>query len=331
MLDTVAINTENYELKPDTKILTQTIATKQGEFLDERNLPYNQIPHMTILFKSSKTGKFQYYQEKLFVRVDSLPKALYGSSLYETNENDFDRTIDFIESGLNEVGIKVNINDILNARLSRVDICRNLEVEHPIPDYIRLLSNFEMSRHDKTEFKNETLTFGNTLRQFAFYDKIKQIKQDKKISETERKLVSDRPENILRVESRKLKNRSVVSTFKGQVKLKELFNCKLCKNELLQNFNRLVSPGEQLELNLKDNIELLNKVGSFSKFLQIKGVEIFLNEFNYDYKLIREFLSKRYSKSQVYYLLDNVRKMSRHILRKEKRELLSEIKYKLAA
>jgi hypothetical protein len=267
----------------------------------------------------------------LHIRIESLPKVLYGSSLYETKENDFDRTVDFINSSLNELGYQIKKNDILDANFSRIDFCKNLEVNHHIADYIRLLSNFEMSRTDKTEFKNETLTFYNTLRQFTFYNKIQQIKQDKKISAEERNLVKDMPENILRVESRKLKNRAVVNTFKRQIKMKELFDCEVCKKDLLENYDKLVLAGESTEeLNFNEDLKILKRLG-FNNFMMKNGVDAFLKRYNYDYKLIRKLLNRVYTRQHSYSQLKRIKKLQSDTLTPHERDLLEEIRYKLAA
>jgi len=330
MIDTVKLYTENFSIKKNNRFEVMTrVDYSTGEIKSEKL--FCNLPNSNIDIKELKGDR------KLFLQT-SIPKLLYGTSFYETSENDIERAIQSIEQELELSGVYFDKNNLDNFKLSRVDFCKNIKVDHSIMDYLVLLSGFRKSRTDKFEIKKETISFRNKSQELIIYNKIKEILDTVK-EKNILKLVENKEQNILRVES-KLKKKSVIDRELKNNKLKfvDIFDKNKSRAKLLKDINCLYADkSNQLDLNFNENLELLRDIkskrnrGVFKEFLAIKGVDRLFNEFQYDWEKIKELLLSVYKKSQVYGIMSELKQYHLSIIDYKERDLLKEIKYKLAA
>ena len=337
MIDTVKLNTADFDLRKLNRFDKQSTCDLVTGRLKRVKVFCNELPDIKLDIKECrvKGGHREQREQRLFVTA-SLPKLLYGTSLIEVGENDIDRAVETLESKIKKAGVGIDKGSTCDFGLSRVDFCRNIEVRHHIVDYLALLGSYSMTRRDRADIKKETVTFFNGQRALSFYNKLREVKQDKSTAVEFRASLAGRPENILRAESRLLRGRVIEKEFKRQLKFAELFNFDLCKNELLKELNKLTRPSGQLELNFRQNSELLNIVKNkrkrdiFKEFIAIKGVRVFLAEFQFDYSLIKEFLFEHFKKTQTYTIIKELKEYQSLVLEQEERDLLGELRQKIA-
>jgi hypothetical protein len=326
MIDTITGSINDYKLKRIHKFEIQPPRINcHGEEIT-REKQFCNMPHFNIDIKPDNT---LYYKT-------SLPHLIYKTSFFEVKENDYELCIEKIREKLGFAGVLFDSQDILNRPLSRVDFCRNIQVEHAIPDYLCCLSQFRMSKRDKLNWKDETLYFRNKQREFIIYNKIRSINTNKNCL-AERHLINGQPENILRFES-KFKTGASINREFGRFVIDKAFSSELCKKIMKKEMDNLErDSNEQLELNFEENDMLMERIKSirsrntFLFFLAAQQTPIFLLQHQYNYGLMKKFLFRHYKKSQVYEQISLLESLNEFIIPKEQRDLLSEIRYKLAA
>lgn len=328
MVDTVRLFTGAFDLARKNKFTHQVSHDSEGEVVGEKT--FCNLPHFKLDVRDSPRRMLSFQT--------SLPKILYRTSLFEVKPSDFEKAVSVIEDNLSEAGVVFDKNNLADFKLSRVDFCRNLEVEHKCMDYLVYLSNRYMSRRQKRDIAHETLSFRNSDRELTFYDKLREVRE----TETDKqvlRLVQNREGNILRVESR-LKTSRVIPKAVGiaSPKLSDLFDSELSKSHLLHEVDSLVVGAEsQSEFNFQENSDLIQYIatrkrrGVFKEFLAVRGVQRFLTDFRGDWEMIFEFLLCHYSRRQAYSLLAELRKYRELLVESVERDLLGEIRRKLAA
>lgn len=325
MLDTVRLYSPEFELRRGNRFTRQVKTSEEtGELVEER-LYFNGDR-----FNADIRGGLLSFST-------SLPKLLLKTSLFEVRDSDFPRAVSELETRLDQAGVSVSHNNLSDFQLSRVDFCANLQVDHAPMDYLLELTKFGMSRRDKRDIAHETVSFRNSDRELEFYNKVREVLQKEKDSEV-LKLVKDRPEDILRVESR-LKKPRAVRKLVGltEAKLQNVFDLKLSRSHLLKEVEGLVRNSEesQGEFDFHENLQLLDYVmsvrrrGGFKEFLAVKGVGNFLGEFRYDWQKIAEFLRHKYSARRTQELIRDLKDYQKLILERPARDLLGEVKDKL--
>ena len=328
MIDTLKIYSQEYSLKTDNLFEVQTIQLLSTGAKQAEKIFCNKVPGVNLSIS---------YDNKLFIQT-SFPKLIYKTSLFEIQESDCERALELLTQKCSLAGVSLSDNCFADFELSRVDFCKNIEVENSIVDYLLCLKNFEFSRRNKQQFKAETLTFYNNTQELSFYNKVKEIK-DKENKDIEiMDIVSDRKENILRVENRLKTAKAIKRELRNTNKVVELFDFKLCKENLLKNLNRLIKPDIQLNFSYDNSRQLIEQIkaerarDSFGEFLKVYGLAQFLACFDFDYELIRKFIiDVGYSRSQSYRIIDNLKdKYQRYCLKQEERDLLAELKSKIA-
>jgi len=331
MVDTVSLFTSDFSLKESNKFQRSTITDySTGEVKSEKVFCNDTSFNLTI--KDAEKSQLLFLQT-------SLPKLLYKSNYFEVNENDRDSALTAIYSGLNQAGVNVGSDQLDDWSLSRVDFCRNLKVDHAIIDYLLTLNQFCFTRRDKIEIKKETINFRNKSQDFTFYNKIKEILDTEKDAAIIQ-LVAGKKQDILRVESRLKKKAVIDRQVHHDMKFAELFDVKLAKRKLLNDLEKLtrIDKNKLIECNTTENINLLRfietrrKRNSFSEFLAVKGVANFLIEFQHDWQKILDFLLQfGYPKTTAYRHIKTLKDYQSLLMLSEKRNLIEEIKYKIAA
>ena len=328
MIDTVTACIENFSVVNSCAFATDT-GTKDG--YTTKDVLYQNLPHLRIEVNN--------LSRQLYFRA-SLPHLVYGASLFEMQENDIGKSVEVLRELLREAGVTTTESALSEAKVHRIDFCKNMTVDHNCMDYISLLDNFRMPLRDKINYRLETLTFGqhSKNRQICNYNKVRQVSRVK--DRKERELALGRPENVLRFESRLLNNRTIKSEMKRPLFFHSVFNRDLSKEQLLRDFNRIKSAEEtQLSLNFNETTELMRQLISiygnraFEALLGIRGsAENILQSLCYQHKAVVElFVSAGLSLSTAYKNADKLFEYNRLKPLAENRGLITELKEKLAA
>ena len=328
MLDTVRLFTRDFDLARKNSFVAQTAANySTGEIMAEK------------VFCNLATGarlnvKPQASEKCLFLEA-SLPKLIYGNSLQELQESDFERCLEAVAGQFKAAGAVVDFDAIERLPVSRLDYCRNLEVKHSIVDYLALLRNCSFGKRNKTNWQTETVLFFNGSQEFTAYNKVLEVKSSKGAAAAG--VTEDTPENVLRLESR-LKSAAVVKrTLQQRRTFAECYNFKVAREKLLSDFDSLVlNIGSQLELNFNDfssELEYYKRQGrdALGQIEKRYGRDAILAMFQCDLETFQACLSKHYSKRQVYYIKKNYKQHIAERRTPEERHLLQEVREKLAA
>lgn len=327
MLDSIALFTKDFELKPSNRFLTKTLtAISTGEVTSETT--FCNLSGAQFSIKPQGSEKSLFFQT-------SLPKLLYGTSLKELQRGDFEQSLEAIEEKFKEAGVYIEPHSLASFGVSRVDYCRNIEVTHNIYDYLAILRNCSLGGRTKTTWQTQTVTFFNKSQELCAYNKVLEVKQDA-IQALAAGVTPETPENILRLEKR-LKKAKVVQSILKRRTFSECFDFELAKKKLLEDFDKTVmNVGQQLELNLNFMDELLSEHRSLGRdgLGQIEkrfGRDYILLLFQEDMELLKAWLFRHYERRQAYYHLANYRRHLAERRTPEQRDLLGELRAKLAA
>ena len=127
----------------------------------------------------------------------ALPRLLYGDNRSElTSIAELHLALDALERLLMEAGIRADLRDD-EATVSRLDLCRTVQLESLMPRYSDVVRSLEYPRTEATNYKNGA-RWSNGSRQLCIYDKGKEQ--------------GDSDSNACRLEYRLMKGRTVEST-----------------------------------------------------------------------------------------------------------------------
>lgn len=328
MLDTVRLFTKDFDISKANSFVTSTTTDfSSGEVLAEKT--FCNLPSGARL-----NVKPQGTEQCLFYEV-SLPKLVYGTSLKELQESDFERCIEAIAGEFKAAGAVVDAGAIPELALSRLDFSRNIQVQHSIVDYLALLRNCSLGKRSRTSWRTETVLWMNGSQEFTAYNKVLEVRNSKQAAAAG--VTLDTPENILRLESRMKAAAVIKRTLQQRRTFAECYNFELAKEKLLCDYDALVlNVGEQLQLNFNEDLERLQALRektrySWSLFLAEQGTELFLVKYGYDLELVKKLLLETYKRRQVFNIVKNLKLYIAEHRTKEQRHLLEEIRSKLAA
>ena len=328
MLDTIRLFTKDFELAPrNSFVRMEQTDFSSGELLSEKvfcNLPSGARLNI----------KPQAAERCLFFEV-SLPKLVYGTSLRELQENDLERCIEKVAGEFAAAGAVIDTGSIEKMAVSRLDLCRNIQVQHSIVDYLALLRNCSFGNRNKANWQTETVLWYNGSQEFTAYNKVLEVKNSKQAAAAG--VDSSSAENILRLESR-LKSAAVVKRqFSQRRSFSECYDFELAKKKLLADYDKLVlNIGEQLQINFLEDLERLQELRAKSRyswqlFLAEYGTGLFLAKYDYNMDTIKELLLETYSRRQAFNILKKLKLFIAEHRTKEERHLLQELREKLAA
>lgn len=328
MLDTVRLFTRQFGIAKYNKFQTQTITDcSTGEVKSERT--FCNIPNGGR-FSIKPNGA-----ESCLLFEASLPKLIYNTSLKELQASDYERCLSAIQGQFAAAGAEIGGQEFEALAVSRLDYCKNIEVEHSIVDYLALLKNCSFGGRVGTSWQTETVTFFNKSQELCCYNKMREVKHDARQAAAAG-VKPDTLENVLRIESR-MKAADVVRRSINKRTFSECFDFDIARSKLLSEFNKLIADtGRQLELNFNDDLMRLKELRdtnrySWRVFIADKGLPLFLMQYQYDIELIKKLLLETYSRRQAYNILRGIKQfVSEHRSPKE-RHLLEELRVKLAA
>jgi hypothetical protein len=113
------------------------------------------------------------WQERLEIRISSLPKLLYLTNLYGFHTpGEYEQAKRILETKLQQLGFDdFRIEDM---KLRRVDLCHTFRFEQKVKDYVKFLHGLNPGRMAKTLFP-AGVSFSSRDRRYAAYDKGAQL------------------------------------------------------------------------------------------------------------------------------------------------------------
>ena len=195
----------------------------------------------------------------------NLPKLLYGNNLYELTDNDLIPVCDTLHNRLLDMGVEMNIPQILMGNIAQVEISKNIPTGSVPVCFIleemykaQRLNNFMDVQRVSYRNTGEQLSFHNDGYEIVFYDKAAEMKHvvtnnSDICSETLTNRILSGQLNVLRMEVRfddhkKLNDFLQEHNLTTNTRLKDVFSQEISKYVLnhywheLSDTARLVSP-----------------------------------------------------------------------------------------
>ena len=142
------------------------------------NMPKSEgyYPRLTVTLRWDKG-----YQ--LFLKIEfSIPKLLFGNSLDEVEDKDFDEVVNILKNKLSEMGIRIFTEQLKNALVSAIHYSKNILLSKPYTAsmVIKNLGKLDVTKRlelNHRHFQNEghALYFDSGSYQIVIYDKIKDL------------------------------------------------------------------------------------------------------------------------------------------------------------
>lgn len=186
-----------HELSPTEKRLTTRPYLRHFVFSPPHHPP--SLPRMEVFETLNKDLDDLLYILKI---TFSVPKLLYGHSVEEVSEQDYNRILTTLKGALDNAGVILDSDSIASARVSGVHFCKNvlLPPEIRMQEALAELWRADISRAvdvTQTEFKNGSRVlhiYSGTVER-VFYDKVtdtlrpKVKRKDKGDVSEERKII----------------------------------------------------------------------------------------------------------------------------------------------
>lgn len=262
----------------------------------------------------------------------SIPKLLWGQSLQELSDSDFERTVSILVPVLRMMGVEVTSATIRNALVIRAHFGKNIPLPSPITaqDALQKLYKADVGRSKHINMRHydndgQALYFYASSRNTIFYDKLrdvatpqnKGVDKDKFKQEKLMVLGSKNQQELLRYEVR-FGNQQSLNAFLGDkdilarkvtgITFKEIFSRDLCQKVLLKDWRDITNgPASQLALKMDKPPEEIfdaiiisylllgnKKAHSLNKALQDFAVYILVNKCGA--RKIRDRIERHWSK-----------------------------------
>ena len=217
-IDTVHLQVRYYTVADNSALRVHT--EKDATTGEMREWPLYSTSYGVIegtkAFYNHPSGLFRFTiqaHEQAYVNV-SLPKLLYGDNTAELNtQADFRQALTKLEVLLMEAGIWT---DLTEATLTRLDLCRTVQLESSVQMYKDVIRSFSYPRTEAQHYHSGVL-LRNGSRQICIYDKGKEATgKDSKSCRVEYRLLKGRT-----VESA-VGTRQVSDLWHGNVSMKQL-------------------------------------------------------------------------------------------------------------
>lgn len=276
---------------------------------DEDIRDYDYMPRMTLI--SSKYGICNSHKN-LYIEC-SLPKILFGNSIEELDDNDFDEMILSLRTKMDLMGVYSLAEDIKNAYVQRVDCSKNFIIDTNPLFVIKCLSKIKHDsrlefRHRDYQNGGKSITWSAEKYHMSVYDKLEEIKNcfqfDAGLLNDEHRNGKDiynylRSQNkyILRYEI--CLKRDKLEEFCKKATLKNVFNAEFSKNVLsryIPNMNRQL---KTFNINTEDIAVMLDAIRAVypgkteNSVMSLLGYIIAVNK--YGYTFVRSAQSKKCS------------------------------------
>lgn len=304
MLDTLSIGTSEFDISRENKLIMRV------DTYNETNTSFK---------------KYFFNSEEIYLTIDdkglrlhfSLPKLLYKNNFYPIKEKDFQIAIDNLDERIRDLGV---ITDLKSFKVMRLDIFKNVMSDYNFNIYSDILRSLELKRTHKRDYIDGFLS-SNTNREICFYNKIKEMRENRE------RFTDIKDEKVIRGELRLLKHREVK---KNNITLLKEIPDKWCNlKEVYKQYISEVFKGDMNGDIDKETIILemikKEKKKAFDKFKYIPL-------FNIERDKLKQALSDVYQKRDVYYILKKIdrdkKELGKYFKSLEYRKLYNEIKDK---
>ncbi len=266
MIDSIVweLKAGQYKIQDSHKLYSKRSSGGKGFFVGTADSwEYSQSQHKNgryfpyIKRPIRKSGN-QEEKETLEIQI-SLPKAVYGTSLLEIDESDYNKINKTTVAYLQEAGINTDISSIEGAILKRVDFSKIIILPPYLgkaPQVIIKLSqfnykpssDFNLNRYFDRGDNGVGVKFWNTTQGYVIYDKIGELLQ-RGYTDYEKNLIEQFNKNQKRsavkfelaIQNKRSLESVVGKRLEGKMKkdliLKDVLNSNLAKQILLDNFN----------------------------------------------------------------------------------------------
>jgi hypothetical protein len=282
MIDTLKLKLQDYVIDKSVKLILEP-SPIEYETQKELNshILYRDAIHTisgkkayintslyNIDLQQSKNGSPALYLQT------SIPKVINGKNYSPTALNELQTAFKKIEKDLKGIGIITNIYD---AKLSRIDLFKNVPTKEPFASYRPVFETLSMNRMSKRDYGTAFL-FYNTYAEMNIYDKLVEMQK--------RNESIDGLPNTARTELRLLKARKIQNSLdmitpsdlqKGFEYLPEFYNSYLATNifkygDIKENENVLSSDciDNLLNESMKDGRL------SISKLMKLSGMTVIM-------------------------------------------------------
>lgn len=304
MLDTLSIGTSEFDISRENKLIMRV------DTYNETNTSFK---------------KYFFNSEEIYLTIDdkglrlhfSLPKLLLKNNFYPIKEKDFQIAIDNLDERIRDLGV---ITDLKSFKVMRLDIFKNVMSDYNFNVYSDVLRNLELKRTHKRDYIDGFLS-SNTNREICFYNKVKEMRENKE------RFTDIKDEKVIRGELRLLKHREVKKN--NITLLKEIPDKWSDLKEVYKQYISEVFKGDMNGDIDKETIILemikKEKKKAFDKFKYIPL-------FNIERDKLKQALSDVYQKRDVYYILKKIdrdkKELGKYFKSLEYRKLYNEIKDK---
>ena len=189
MIDTICL------LIPKDKLLFLTTDDGPAWNLQSHTEEYDKfVRNPTKLQKESGhyyprlTGYKRKYRDERNVKIEfSIPKIIYNNNLDEVGEKQFDEIVNALKNRLGEMGIVASEDAIKKSQVSSIHYSKNIILEdgYTVNQVISELNKIDLRKtfdFAKARFINDgqSLYLHTTSHEFTIYDKLADMKKDKK-------------------------------------------------------------------------------------------------------------------------------------------------------
>lgn len=269
MIDTVAllIPKDNFQIADYDAFSPSAKGLYEAPFYKGAHIKCTQQPSKTdyqpklTLIKRVVNGG-----HSLNLKVEfSAPKLLLVNNFEELEDFDFAELINKLQETLAEIGVNIELNALLCAKIVKVHFSKNIFLATaPTSLVIDTIKKLNLSKRldvDSTEYRNEgqTVRYHTNSYELTFYDKIKDLEQSK-ISE--KRAIEDyngfdfdtfytqklAEKEVLRMEARLNTARNIrdilqkVGYDSPTLEFKQIFSKELSQKVLMHFFSRYISP-----------------------------------------------------------------------------------------
>jgi len=231
MIDTIHICTGDFDIASgaDLTIVPPSISNVSKEHVNPKPLWYEGN---TLIF-GTKAYNNDYSHVYITVKPGYLyinfnpRKMVHQHNFLPVSINQFNECVTLLGQVLSSIGITT---DMKSFKLSRVDLCKDIEVDHEFRKYIaplKLLSPKFMAKSTPT-IDDGYYLIANGARKYCLYDKVGELKS----KDIDCRQLGIDSENIMRGEIRFVKNSSIQT---------HLGISTLCELTTIENYSRLES------------------------------------------------------------------------------------------
>jgi len=218
MIDTITLDLQDFEVDPYPNLELQQARTnlKTGEVIGREANLFHGFTGTKAIGNTAKTHVdiFLGRDNKVHAMTHfSVPKQVADNNYSEVDFAGFLNALALAETDLLTLGVRANLD---KAKLTRLDLFKNVITDEPIVCYAKVFELLNASyAKDKRTYGVSGWLMGNSQQQYCIYDKVAELKQNKKNGNF------DNLPNTLRFEHRSLNSNKVESTY-GFTTIEEL-------------------------------------------------------------------------------------------------------------